>query len=65
MSTNPLPQNEQAALLEIAMKHIYPMKERGTFEARYRDKDDFIDVAVWNLELALTEAYLLGKQAAK
>lgn len=38
------------------------MKERGTFEAAYRDEDDFFEVAVWSLEVAMTEAYLLGKK---
>ena len=52
------------ALLRIAMRNFYRMKERGTFEARYRDDDDFFEIAVWSLEEAMTEAYLLGKKNA-
>ena len=37
MSMNPLTKKEQKALLRIAMRNFYRMKERGTFEARYRD----------------------------
>ena len=61
---NPLTRKEQKELLKIAMKNIYPMELRGTFEAHYRDDEDFLDIAVWNLEVAMTEAYLLGKKNA-
>mgnify|MGYP006916059666 CR=1 FL=1 len=61
---NPLTQKEQKALLKIAKENILAMKERGTFEAAYRDDDDFFEVAVWSLEVAMTEAYLLGKKNA-
>lgn len=59
---NPLTQKEQKDLLKIAKENILAMKERGTFEARYRDDEDFFEVAVWSLEVAMTEAYLLGKK---
>lgn len=58
---NPLTQEEQKALLKIAKENIYDMKDRSSFEAAYRDEDDFLELAVWSLEVALTEAYLLGK----
>lgn len=61
---NPLTQEEQKALLKIAQEHIYEMKNRRSFEAAYRDDADFFEVAVWSLEVALTEAYLLGKKNA-
>ncbi len=64
MSMNPLTKKEQKALLRIAMRNCCTMKERGTFEARYRDDDDFFEIAVWSLEVAMTEAYLLGKKNA-
>ena len=59
---NPLTQKEQKDLLKIAKENILAMKERGTFEARYRDDEYFFEVAVWSLEVAMTEAYLLGKK---
>ena len=62
---NPLTQKEQEALLKIAMENIYDMKQRGTFEARYKDDEDFLDIAVWSLEVAMTEAYLLGRKNAR
>ena len=61
---NPLTKKEQKALLKIAMDNICDMKERGTFEERYRDDDDFFEIAVWSLEVVMTEAYLLGKKNA-
>ena len=64
MSMNPLTKKEQKALLRIAMRNIPSMKDRGTFEATYRDDDDFFELAVWSLEVAMTEAYLLGKKNA-
>ena len=53
---------ESSAILKIAMKNIYTMKERGSFERRWNDEEDFLDIAVWGLEAALTEAYLLGRK---
>ncbi len=64
MNMNPLTKKEQKALLKIAKENILAMKERGTFETAYRDDEDFFEVAVWSLEMAMTEAYLLGKKNA-
>ena len=57
-----LTKTEQQKVLEIAKKHIYGVKERCDLEQRYRDADDFLDVAVWCLRDALEEAYALGKE---
>lgn len=52
-------------MLEIAKKHIYGVNERGDLEQRYRDADDFLDVAVWCIRAALEEAYAAGKADAE
>ena len=59
-----LTNKEQRKVLEIAKKHIYGVKERGDLEQRYRDADDFLDVAVWCIRAALEEAYAAGKADA-
>ena len=59
-----LTKKEQRKVLEIAKKHIYGVKERGDLERRYRDADDFLDVAAWCLRAALEEAYVAGKADA-
>jgi len=48
-------------LFKIAAKNIYPVEERGDLEARGNDEEDFLDIGVWGLKLALIEAYNLGK----
>ena len=60
-----LTNKEQRKVLEIAKKHIYGVKERGDLEQRYRDADDFLDVAVWCIRAALEEAYAAGKADAE
>lgn len=59
-----LTKKEQRKVLEIAKKHIYGVRERGDLEQRYRDADDFLDVAVWCIRAALEEAYAAGKMDA-
>lgn len=49
-------------LFEIAARNIYAVEQRGDLDQRYRDDDDFLDVAVWTLRKMLEEAYELGKQ---
>ena len=47
-------------LYEIAAKHLIGIEERGDFEARHCDSEDFIEVPVWGLEAALKDAYEAG-----
>lgn len=56
-----LSKKEKEAILEIAKKYIYAMTERGDFERRWNDEEDFIETSVMGLEGALEEAYQLGK----
>jgi len=58
---NKITKKESKQLLNIAMKYIYAMQERGDFEYRMNDEEDFLDVSVGSLEAALEAAYLLGK----
>ena len=60
-----LTKKEQRKVLGIAKKFIYGVKERGDLEQRFRDSDDFLDVAVWSLREALEEAYTLSKKEAQ
>ena len=48
-----LTKKEQRKVLEIAKRVVYGVKERGDLETRYRDSDDFLDVAVWCIRAAL------------
>ena len=57
-----LTKKEQRKVLEIAKRVVYGVKERGDLEQRFRDSDDFLDIAVWTLRQALEEAYALGKE---
>jgi len=52
---------ELEKLVAIAAKNIYPVEARGDLESRGSDEEDFLDIAVWGLKLALIEAYNLGK----
>ena len=60
-----LTKKEQRKVLEIAKRVVYGVKERGDLEQRYRDSDDFLDIAVWTLREAMEEAYALGKEDGK
>lgn len=51
------------ALLEIAKKNSYLIRERGDLEKRNNDSEDFLDISVWSLKQMLKEAYELGKQS--
>ena len=48
-------------LYEIAAKHLIGIAERGDLATHHSDREDFIEVAVWELEAALKEAYEAGK----
>jgi hypothetical protein len=48
-------------LLEIAQRHL----GFDSFNAFNRDKLDFKEVAVWNVERALVEAYELGQREGR
>lgn len=60
-----LTKKEQRKVLEIAKRVVYGVKERGDLEQRYRDSEDFMDIAVWTLRQAMEEAYALGKEDGK
>ena len=60
-----LTKKEQQKVLEIAKRVVYGVKDRGDLEQRYRDSDDFLDIAVWTLREAMEEAYALGKEDGK
>ena len=53
--------NEQQRLYKIASEHSETLKERGDLERHWSDSEDFIEIAVWNLEKMLKKAYELGK----
>lgn len=48
-------------LVAIAKKYLVSMQSRSDLKAHNSDSEDFIDVAVWELESALRAAYELGK----
>lgn len=50
---------ERLALLAIARKNL----GFKTFEVLNNDRDDFREVAVWNVEKALEEAFQLGQRS--
>ena len=50
-------------ILEIAMKNIIAVEERGSLETRRCDCEDFFEVGVWELEKALKEAYEAGRKS--
>lgn len=59
-----LTKQEKKQILEIAMRYILAMQERGDFEYRMNDEEDFLEVSIGSLEGSLEAAYLLGKQNA-
>ena len=50
-------------LYDIAAKNLVGVAERGDLQTRHSDCEDFIDVAVWELEAALKEAYEAGRRS--
>lgn len=52
-------------LLEIAMKNSVEMRERGDFETRNSDQDDFLEVSIWGLKAMLEEAFEAGRKASR
>ena len=54
---------EKQTILNIAKEYIYAMQERGDFEYRMNDAEDFIETGIGSLRAALEAAYLAGKQA--
>lgn len=52
---------EMKALVRIARNTMVAMKDRTDLEKHWNNEEDFLDIAVWELEKALIEAYELGK----
>lgn len=52
---------EMKALVKIARNTMVAMKDRTDLEKHWNNEEDFLDIAVWELEKALIEAYELGK----
>lgn len=50
-------------LLSVASEHIAGFSDRGSFEPKNRDSEDFLDVSVESLERALSAAYDAGWKA--
>ena len=48
-------------LAQIAREKIIGLEGRPDLERHYSDEEDFIEIAVWDLEEALAAAYELGK----
>lgn len=53
--------NIDRKLVAIAKKYLVDMQDRSDLKAHNSDSEDFLDVAVWELESALRAAYELGK----
>ncbi len=53
---------ELNALTEIAKKVIVPMENRTDLERQFNGDEDFLEIAIWELQDALIEAYKLGKK---
>ena len=53
---------ELNALTKIAKKTIVPMKSRTDLERHFNGDEDFLEIAIRELEDALIEAYKLGKK---
>ena len=61
-ATKRINEKRDKALLEIAKKNSCAIEERGDFEKRNNDSEDFLEVSVWSLKEMLKEAYEIGKQ---
>lgn len=55
---------KEKQLLEIAVKHNGEMKERGDFEPRNFDKDDFLEGSIRCLKAMLEEALEAGRETS-
>lgn len=53
--------NVDRKLVAIAKKYLVDMQDHSDLKAHNSDSEDFLDVAVWELESALRAAYELGK----
>lgn len=53
---------ELNALTEIAKKVIVPMENRTDLERQFNGDEDFLEIAIWELQDALIEAYKIGKK---
>ena len=53
--------NVDRKLVAIAKKYLVDMQDRSDLKAHNSDSEDFLNVAVWELESALRAAYELGK----
>ena len=58
----PLGKREYKKLVQIALETIPSIEDRGDLDSRMCDSEDFFETAVWCLETALIDAYVLGKQ---
>lgn len=52
---------EMKSLVRIARNTMVAMEDRTDLEKHWNNEEDFLDIAVWELEKALIEAYELGK----
>ena len=58
----PVSDSEYEKLTKIALETNPAIEDRGDIKPRYIDSEDFFETAVWCLEKALIDAYLLGKK---
>lgn len=56
---------EQNISYTLAAKYISAVESRGDLQVRGYDSADFVDVAVWEIEAAIVEAYRMGLADAK
>lgn len=54
---------ELTALVQLAKTHLVDMGGREDLETHYSDREDFLEVSVWELKSVLVAAYNLGKQS--
>lgn len=52
---------QKEMILEIAKKYLTAVDFRGHLDELHNDKDDYLEIPVWELEAALLAAYELGK----
>ena len=58
----PVSDSEYEKLTKIALETNPAIEDRGDIKPRYIDSEDFFETAVWCLEKAVIDAYLLGKK---
>ena len=49
-------------LWQIA-KTSYVLEDRGDLEQHWSDEEDFVDIAVWEIERLMAEAYEAGRRS--